>query len=469
MGNEIMPRPPLPAAAAAGPGARERTVRSRSAAGSRRGADTACGVTFLACGSTISTSERRQESRSGRVAAAAAASLLIVGYATSGAFRLALARLCAPPYDAIGALRPRRRPSQSGCRTRLAPRRVLAQGRRNGIAANRSASDPDRDGHREKQRGWVFDPQRSVRHNSHRHRKNSSSLKSSPAKSPAVGKACAGARARGGGGDGCACVVPTNSGRRLLSDCWTVPGPGASKRTVPAMLTAPQRYSAWKEIVPGTRVTDYDPCKHALVSMYSGRRESSGGKRSPVMILQPRDNAHTCETVPRQSDVSIRNPRRGDRIPPGRRAAPSRQPHHHVVSFGGRGRAPRISRSQWITHDKHLGRNILPGLLRSPGSSAIRQSLEQGLTFNLEAMRQHPAYAFEDAGTVARLPRDRYSPYPPSDDMGGRVNRRGNPHRRRYRIQPPTCGPSPSLPAAPEHLGAAPSASTNRAPAPRRR
>ena len=64
-------------------------------------------------------------------------------------------------------LRPRRRPrTVRAAETRLAPRRVLAQGRGNGIAANRAPPDPGRDGHLEKQGGRVLDPQGSVRHDS---------------------------------------------------------------------------------------------------------------------------------------------------------------------------------------------------------------------------------------------------------------------------------------------------------------
>lgn len=106
-----------------------------------------------------------------------------------------------------------------------------------------------------------------------------------------IAKACEGARARGGGGDGCAIVSfdSDEAGRRLLlalidGSVWRVDADGSA-----AMLTAPQCRSAWKEIAPGTKTSDYGPCKHARVQLSRSGRTGVVQRAEviPAMILTP--------------------------------------------------------------------------------------------------------------------------------------------------------------------------------------
>jgi hypothetical protein len=209
-----------------------------------------------------------------------------------------------------------------------------------------------------------------------------------------IGKACAGARARGGGGDGCALVSldSDDSGRRLLlglldGSVWRVEADGSA-----TMLTAPQCYSAWKEIVPGTKVSDYGPCKHADVRLsYSGRTgvvqrgETITGYDFETGTSRAIDDSRICDTVPDKVMCQLEALRvivfRGDDVLLRRRGNRTTM---WFLSEGG------VARDLPVPMDRAVsGPNSAFTGYSSQGYSvtqiipAIRQSLEQGLTFNL--------------------------------------------------------------------------------------
>jgi hypothetical protein len=79
-----------------------------------------------------------------------------------------------------------------------------------------------------------------------------------------------------------------------------VEGDGAA-----AMLTAPRCFSAWKEIAPGTKVSDYGPCKHANVRLSpSGRTgivqrgEAITGHDFDAGTSRTIDDTRVCDTAP---------------------------------------------------------------------------------------------------------------------------------------------------------------------------
>jgi TIR domain-containing protein len=208
------------------------------------------------------------------------------------------------------------------------------------------------------------------------------------------GKACEGARTRGGGGDGCAIFSfdTDDAGKRLLlalmdGSVWRVEGDGSA-----AMLTAPQCFSAWKEIVPGTKVSDYGPCKHGDVRLsHSGRTavvqraETIAGYDFNTGTSWTIDDSRVCNSASdkamcqlealrviafRGDDVLLR--RRGNRttmwfLSEGGVARDVPVPMDHAVSGPNSSFTGYSSKGYAVTQ-------IIP---------AIRQTLEQGMIFNL--------------------------------------------------------------------------------------
>lgn len=208
------------------------------------------------------------------------------------------------------------------------------------------------------------------------------------------GKACEGARTRGGGGDGCAIFSfdTDDAGKRLLlalmdGSVWRVEGDGSA-----AMLTAPQCFSAWKEIVPGTKVSDYGPCKHADVKLSRTgrtgvvqRAETIAGYDFDTGTSWTIDDSRVCNTASdkamcqlealrviafRGDDVLLR--RRGNRttmwfLSEGGVARDVPVPMDHAVSGPNSSFTGYSSKGYAVTQ-------IIP---------AIRQTLEQGMIFNL--------------------------------------------------------------------------------------
>ena len=158
------------------------------------------------------------------------------------------------------------------------------------------------------------------------------------------------------------------------------------------MLTAPQCYSAWKEIVPGTKVADYGPCKHADVKLsHSGRTgvvrraEAITGYDFETGTSRTIDDSRLCDTASDKAMCQLEALRiitfRGDDVLLRRRGNRTTM---WFLSEGG------VTRDLPVAMDHAVsGPNSSFTGYSSQGYSvieiipAIRQTLEQGMTFNL--------------------------------------------------------------------------------------
>ncbi len=346
--------------------------------------------------------ERRQRlTRRFSIAAAAAASLAIVGYATvwsihasrSRAFAAAAAyEINQRQYDRAATLALSGLPKSGSLLDVFWPKDAETELRRTGLHQIRTET--------------VIPKSKDARFSVHKDRFAMTTatdareeliftdILTGEATRRSISKACAGARARGGGGDGCAIVSldSDEAGRRLLlglmdGSVWRVEADGSA-----AMLTAPQCYSAWKEVVPGTKVSDYGPCKHAYVRLSdSGRTgvvqrgETITGYDFSTGTNRIIDDTRACDIVTDKAMCQLEALR--------------------VIAFRGddvllRRRGNRTT--MWFLSEGGVARDVplpMDHAVRGPHSSftgyssqgysvieiipAIRQTLEQGMTFNL--------------------------------------------------------------------------------------
>jgi hypothetical protein len=181
-------------------------------------------------------------------------------------------------------------------------------------------------------------------------------------------------------------------GHRLLlglmdGSVWRVDADGSA-----FMLTAPQCYSAWKEIVPGTKAADYGRCKHADVRLSrTGRTgvvqrgEAITGYDFDTGTSRTIDDARVCETASDKAMCQLEALRviafRGDDMLLRRRGNRTTM---WFLSEGG------VARDLPVPMDRAVsGPNSSFTGYFSQGYSvtqiipAIRQTLELGMTFNL--------------------------------------------------------------------------------------
>lgn len=209
-----------------------------------------------------------------------------------------------------------------------------------------------------------------------------------------IGKACDGARARGGGGDGCAIVSldSDEGGRRLLlglidGSVWRVDADGSA-----AMLTAPQCYSAWKEIVPGTKVSDYGPCKHADVRLSTSGRtgvvqrgEVISGYDFDTGTSRTIDDSRLCDTASDKAMCQLEALRviafRGDDVVLRRRG---NRTTWWFLSEGGVARDLPVAMDHAVSGpNSSLTGYFSQGYTTTQIIPAIRQTLVRGMTLSL--------------------------------------------------------------------------------------